>query len=126
MKAQARHLLVLFSVLLSACGSAPATVSPVTETVIASVVPTSTSTLTPTSTATVQPTFTPTFSPTLPATPVGPVTGLPQGTDGYPWWNDTVFYEIFDRSFYDSNNDGIGDFNGLTAKLDYLNDGDPQ
>lgn len=41
------------------------------------------------------------------------------------WWNDAVFYEIFVRSFYDSNGDGIGDFNGLTQKLDYLNDGDP-
>jgi alpha-amylase len=41
------------------------------------------------------------------------------------WWNDTVFYEIFVRSFYDSNGDGIGDFQGLTQKLDYLNDGDP-
>jgi glycosidase len=53
------------------------------------------------------------------------VTGLPQGTDGYPWWNDTVFYEIFVRSFYDSDGNGIGDFNGITSKLDYLNDGDP-
>ena len=41
------------------------------------------------------------------------------------WWNDTVFYEVFVRSFYDSSGDGIGDFDGLTAKLDYLNDGDP-
>jgi alpha-amylase len=41
------------------------------------------------------------------------------------WWNDQVFYEVFVRSFYDSNGDGIGDFNGLTQKLDYLNDGDP-
>jgi alpha-amylase len=41
------------------------------------------------------------------------------------WWDDTVFYEIFVRSFYDSNGDGIGDFNGITEKLDYLNDGDP-
>lgn len=41
------------------------------------------------------------------------------------WWNDTVFYEIFVRSFYDSDGDGIGDFQGLTQKLDYLNDGDP-
>lgn len=41
------------------------------------------------------------------------------------WWNETVFYEIFVRSFYDSSGDGIGDFNGLTEKLDYLNDGDP-
>jgi glycosidase len=42
-----------------------------------------------------------------------------------PWWGDAVFYEIFVRSFYDSNGDGIGDFNGITEKLDYLNDGDP-
>ncbi len=57
---------------------------------------------------------------------VSPVTGLPTGTDGYPWWNDSIFYEIFVRSFYDSDGDGIGDFNGITAKLDYLNDGDPE
>src|SRR5438876_4762914 len=38
------------------------------------------------------------------------------------WWRDAVFYEIFVRSFYDSNGDGIGDFNGLTSKLDYVND----
>ncbi|MFH1690240.1 MAG: alpha-amylase family glycosyl hydrolase [Candidatus Eisenbacteria bacterium] len=41
------------------------------------------------------------------------------------WWNDTVFYEILVRSFYDSDGDGIGDFQGLTNKLDYLNDGNP-
>ena len=41
------------------------------------------------------------------------------------WWSDAVFYEIFVRSFYDSDGDGIGDFNGVIAKLDYLNDGDP-
>ncbi len=41
------------------------------------------------------------------------------------WWNDAVFYEILVRSFQDSDGDGIGDFPGLTAKLDYLNDGDP-
>ncbi|MGG6314085.1 alpha-amylase family glycosyl hydrolase [Paenibacillus macerans] len=37
----------------------------------------------------------------------------------------TVFYEVFVRSFYDSNGDGIGDFKGLTRQLDYLNDGNP-
>lgn len=42
-----------------------------------------------------------------------------------PWWSDAVFYEIFVRSFYDSDGDGIGDFNGVTQRLDYLNDGDP-
>ncbi len=35
-----------------------------------------------------------------------------------------VYYEIFVRSFADSNGDGIGDIKGITAKLDYLNDGD--
>ena len=42
------------------------------------------------------------------------------------WWNESVFYEIFVRSFYDSDGDGIGDFRGITEKLDYLNDGDPE
>ena len=36
-----------------------------------------------------------------------------------------TFYEIFPYSFYDSNGDGIGDLNGITQKMDYLNDGDP-
>ena len=42
------------------------------------------------------------------------------------WWKDVVFYEIFLRSFKDSNGDGIGDFNGIIEMLDYLNDGDPK
>jgi alpha-amylase len=41
------------------------------------------------------------------------------------WWNDAVFYEIFVRSFSDSDGDGIGDLNGIIHKLDYLNDGNP-
>ncbi len=41
------------------------------------------------------------------------------------WWNDAVFYEVFVRSFKDSDGDGKGDFKGLIEKLDYLNDGDP-
>jgi len=36
------------------------------------------------------------------------------------WFKDAVFYEIYVRGFYDSNGDGIGDFPGLTEKLDYL------
>lgn len=36
------------------------------------------------------------------------------------WYKDAVFYEVYVRGFYDSNNDGIGDFRGLTEKLDYL------
>ena len=41
------------------------------------------------------------------------------------WWNDRVFYEVFIRSFQDSDGDGIGDIDGLISRLDYLNDGDP-
>ena len=36
------------------------------------------------------------------------------------WWDEAIFYEIFVRSFNDSDCDGIGDFNGITEKLDYL------
>ena len=44
----------------------------------------------------------------------------------YPSWaNGAVFYEVFVRSFQDSNGDGKGDLQGLIARLDYLNDGDP-
>jgi len=39
-----------------------------------------------------------------------------------PWWQSAVFYEIYPRSFSDTNGDGIGDLNGITAKLDYLKD----
>src|ERR1700675_791949 len=41
-------------------------------------------------------------------------------THGRQWWQNAVFYEIYPRSFADSNNDGIGDLNGITSKLDYL------
>lgn len=37
-----------------------------------------------------------------------------------PWWQDAVFYQIWPRSFYDTTGDGHGDFNGMTAKLPYL------
>jgi len=41
------------------------------------------------------------------------------------WWQRAVFYQIYPRSFADSNGDGIGDLDGVTAHLDYLNDGTP-
>ena len=38
------------------------------------------------------------------------------------WWRQAVFYEIYIRSFQDSNDDGIGDLNGIASRLDYLAD----
>lgn len=83
-------LTVLLASLLAACVSAAAP--------------------TPTVAPTPLPAPTNTVAPTPTAEPI--ITG--------PWWNDTVFYEIFVRSFKDSDGDGIGDFNGITEQLDYL------
>jgi oligo-1,6-glucosidase len=38
------------------------------------------------------------------------------------WWKEAVVYQVYPRSFYDSNADGIGDLNGITTKLNYLKD----
>jgi alpha-glucosidase len=46
----------------------------------------------------------------------------PTDSHGRQWWQNAVFYEIYPRSFADSNNDGIGDLNGITSKLDYLDE----
>lgn len=63
-------------------------------------------------------------TPTIQVKTVTPVSP-PEGAAGPFWWNDAVFYEIFVRSFYDSDGDGVGDLNGVIERLDYLNDGDP-
>lgn len=39
-----------------------------------------------------------------------------------PWWKHAVIYEIYPRSFQDSNGDGVGDITGITSRLDYLHD----
>lgn len=48
------------------------------------------------------------------------VTSAAQAATTAPWWQDAVFYQIWPRSFYDTDADGHGDFNGMTAKLPYL------
>jgi len=96
-------LFIALGVIVAACGdndAAPAT-----------------TTAAPTTT-TVAPTTT-TTTTTLPPTPATAEDA------GLPWWNDRVFYEIFVRSFNDSDGDGIGDLQGAIERLDYLNDGDP-
>jgi alpha-amylase len=82
----------------------------------------------PEPTATAEPTGVPTDIPTPRPTMVPKCTTWEPETidpETVGWWNETVFYELFVRSFYDSDGDGIGDFNGIIEKLDYLNDGDP-
>lgn len=58
-------------------------------------------------------------SPSPTAAPTPTATGTPE-FESSDWWRTAVFYEIFVRSFYDTDGNGIGDFNGITAKLDYL------
>lgn len=45
---------------------------------------------------------------------------MPKLSSSSEWFKDAVFYEVYVRGFYDSDGDGVGDFRGLTAKLDYL------
>ena len=51
----------------------------------------------------------------MPAPAQHPVPGTPE-----PWWKGASIYQIYPRSFADSNGDGIGDLNGITAHLEYV------
>jgi alpha-glucosidase len=53
-----------------------------------------------------------------PAAPRAADTRAP--SHGEPWWRHAVIYEIYPRSFQDSNGDGVGDLNGIARRLDYL------
>lgn len=43
-------------------------------------------------------------------------------TKNMPWWRKTTIYQVYPRSFLDSNHDGIGDLQGIISKLDYIKD----
>ncbi|MGN6620998.1 MAG: alpha-glucosidase [Sphingomonas sp.] len=54
------------------------------------------------------------------AVSVAPIAAQAAPTSSDPWWKHAVIYEIYPRSFADSNGDGVGDLNGITSHLDYL------
>jgi len=59
----------------------------------------------------------------MPSSPLSvlPATAATPGTSGDPtWWRQAAVYQIYPRSFYDANADGLGDIRGITAKVPYL------
>ena len=62
---------------------------------------------------------------TLPFLCTSPLAARQAQGDSADWRHGAVCYEVFVRSFFDSNGDGVGDLRGLIEKLDYINDGSP-
>ena len=56
----------------------------------------------------------------VPVLDTAPPTGI--SADDALWYKDAVIYQVNVKSFFDSNDDGIGDFKGLTSKLEYIRD----
>ncbi len=56
----------------------------------------------------------------VPVLDTAPLTGI--DADDALWYKDAVIYQVNVKSFLDSNDDGIGDFKGLTSKLEYIRD----
>lgn len=127
---------LLLATALAACGDNTATLAPTTAVTTTAASPTTAPVASPTAPATtaattaslttVAPTSTPlpasptpasipTVAPTITAGPT-PVAQPP----AKGWWSNGVCYEVFVRSFFDSNGDGIGDLPGLTSRLDYI------
>lgn len=124
-------LLLACAALLAACGQ-PSAPTPAPDQASPPVVPTPAQAAAATTAPAVAPTAparraTPTPDPRLPTAPPritpGPTAAPFALQPG--WWDGAVCYEVFVRSFYDSDGDGNGDLNGLIQKLDYINDGDP-
>lgn len=127
---------LLLATALAACGDNTATTAPTAVVTTAAASPPTAPAASPTTPATtaattaslttVAPTSTslpasptpasiPTVAPTITAGPT-PIAQPP----AKGWWSNGVCYEVFVRSFFDSNGDGIGDLPGLTSRLDYI------
>lgn len=99
MNAKRPGLALLLAALLTAC--APATAAPAA----------------PMASATIQRSAAPS---TPPPTPIMPSTPTPPASAAPPWMRDLVLYQIFPRSFRDSDGDGIGDLQGVREQLEYV------